>query len=295
MLRSGNVPKANALHVDLNITHQKNCSVLVEFLRVNVTDPRTLLLNYSIVQIGEDPVGAHNGTGSLDPGITTIGTLFTPDPVLIVNTTFVLLTYVVNNDKVPIQVINKTFDVPRCLSASAKRDPHLTTFDGRHFGYQGLCWHTLVKDCRNVNPRFEVTGKFEPREMEGPELRSRTTQVNVRMDDHLISLTRDNHVLVNGRAVYTPKFRIDDDNIKVYRQADHVTFKLSEAELVLEWYGRDHSLYATLTSADYIGKVCGLLGNADGDARNDFTKRDGDITKDVVEFGESWRISELGC
>ncbi|XP_070568459.1 BMP-binding endothelial regulator protein-like [Ptychodera flava] len=193
------------------------------------------------------------------------------------------------------QVINESFTVPRCLSASAKRDPHLTTFDGRHFSYHGLCWHTLVKDCRNLNPRFEVMGKFEPREMEGPELRSRTTQVNVNVDDHLISLTRDNHVMVNGRAVYTPKFRIGDDNIKVYRQDDHVTFKLSEAELVLQWYGRDHILYATLTSADYIGKVCGLLGNADGDDRNDFTKRDGELTSDVVEFGESWRISELGC
>uniref|UniRef100_A0A670XP88 VWFD domain-containing protein n=1 Tax=Pseudonaja textilis TaxID=8673 RepID=A0A670XP88_PSETE len=39
------------------------------------------------------------------------------------------------------------------------------------------------------------------------------------------------------------------------------------------------------------GEVCGLCGNNDGNAVNDFTTRSRSVVGDVLEFGNSWKVS----
>lgn len=39
------------------------------------------------------------------------------------------------------------------------------------------------------------------------------------------------------------------------------------------------------------GQVCGLCGNYDGNSKNDFTTRSQETVADVLEFGNSWRVS----
>ena len=39
----------------------------------------------------------------------------------------------------------------------------------------------------------------------------------------------------------------------------------------------------------YEGQMCGLMGNADGNARNDFQLPDKSITTNVATFGNSWK------
>uniref|UniRef100_A0A3Q3GXB0 Mucin-5AC-like n=1 Tax=Labrus bergylta TaxID=56723 RepID=A0A3Q3GXB0_9LABR len=41
----------------------------------------------------------------------------------------------------------------------------------------------------------------------------------------------------------------------------------------------------------FTGKVCGLCGNYDGNSQNDFTTRSLDVVADVLEFGNSWKVS----
>ncbi|KAF4094917.1 hypothetical protein G5714_023995 [Onychostoma macrolepis] len=41
----------------------------------------------------------------------------------------------------------------------------------------------------------------------------------------------------------------------------------------------------------FNGKVCGLCGNFDGNANNDFLKHDGEEVTDAVAFGNSWRVN----
>uniref|UniRef100_A0A673C2L7 VWFD domain-containing protein n=1 Tax=Sphaeramia orbicularis TaxID=375764 RepID=A0A673C2L7_9TELE len=43
--------------------------------------------------------------------------------------------------------------------------------------------------------------------------------------------------------------------------------------------------------SDLWGQVCGLCGNYDGNSRNDFTTRSHEQVSDVLEFGNSWKIS----
>lgn len=39
------------------------------------------------------------------------------------------------------------------------------------------------------------------------------------------------------------------------------------------------------------GEVCGLCGNFDGNDLNDFTTRSLSVVGDVLEFGNSWKVS----
>uniref|UniRef100_A0A8D3DLB8 VWFD domain-containing protein n=1 Tax=Scophthalmus maximus TaxID=52904 RepID=A0A8D3DLB8_SCOMX len=65
-----------------------------------------------------------------------------------------------------------------------------------------------------------------------------------------------------------------------------VTIKLG---LVLMW-DQKTSLFIKL-SPTFQGQVCGLCGNYDGNSKNDFTTRSQETVADVLEFGNSWKVS----
>ncbi|XP_077989997.1 vitellogenin-like [Glandiceps talaboti] len=74
-----------------------------------------------------------------------------------------------------------------------------------------------------------------------------------------------------------------------------ITVRPYDIDLTVQWNGHKHRFFAEMDDHRYNGAVCGLLGDADGNSRNDFMMRDGRFTKDVIEFGESWRIPGLSC
>ncbi|KTG25129.1 hypothetical protein cypCar_00036541, partial [Cyprinus carpio] len=41
----------------------------------------------------------------------------------------------------------------------------------------------------------------------------------------------------------------------------------------------------------FKGKVCGLCGNFDGNAKNDFMKHNGEVVTDPEDFGNSWKVN----
>uniref|UniRef100_A0A672KZ58 VWFD domain-containing protein n=1 Tax=Sinocyclocheilus grahami TaxID=75366 RepID=A0A672KZ58_SINGR len=41
----------------------------------------------------------------------------------------------------------------------------------------------------------------------------------------------------------------------------------------------------------FKGKVCGLCGNFDGNANNDFMKHNGEVVTDPADFGNSWKVN----
>uniref|UniRef100_A0A8C7AS92 VWFD domain-containing protein n=1 Tax=Neovison vison TaxID=452646 RepID=A0A8C7AS92_NEOVI len=59
--------------------------------------------------------------------------------------------------------------------------------------------------------------------------------------------------------------------------------------LVLSW-DRRTSVFVRLTQ-DYKGRVCGLCGNFDDKAVNDFTTRSQSVAGSALEFGNSWKFS----
>ncbi|KAG2462999.1 MUC5B protein, partial [Polypterus senegalus] len=59
--------------------------------------------------------------------------------------------------------------------------------------------------------------------------------------------------------------------------------------MILMW-DRKTSMFIKL-SPEFKGDVCGLCGNYDGDANNDFTTRSLSVVVDALEFGNSWKVS----
>ncbi|XP_077865807.1 von Willebrand factor-like [Saccoglossus kowalevskii] len=170
----------------------------------------------------------------------------------------------------------------------------MRTFDGRAYTFQGTCWYYLFRDCTD-NPRFEVTSKFEPREDSTPwrdQVRTRTIAFNVTVGnqyaiiDGLDVTTGSTGGMVTDAKVI--QIQEEDKGIKLHFTSKDTTFTFN-------WTLRKHELYVSYTGSFYNGKLCGLMGNADGDTRNDFQKPDGSIAKDVLEFGESWKLNDKKC
>uniref|UniRef100_A0AAY4EQU0 VWFD domain-containing protein n=1 Tax=Denticeps clupeoides TaxID=299321 RepID=A0AAY4EQU0_9TELE len=59
--------------------------------------------------------------------------------------------------------------------------------------------------------------------------------------------------------------------------------------LILIW-DRKTSMFIKL-SPEFSGNVCGLCGNYDGNANNDFTTRSHEVVIDSLTFGNSWKLS----
>ena len=70
----------------------------------------------------------------------------------------------------------------------------MTTFDGTRYNYQGLCWHTLFKDCQPT-PSFEVTVELEPRDSDMVLLKTRVVSFNITVGSE--------YAIINGLDVVT--------------------------------------------------------------------------------------------
>nr|XP_002740854.1 PREDICTED: IgGFc-binding protein-like [Saccoglossus kowalevskii] len=177
-------------------------------------------------------------------------------------------------------------------SGGVRGDPHVRTFDGRRYSYQGLCWHTLFKDCTNPSPAFEVRAKFEtPNGSLSDRLRTRTVSINITVGDEYAIVDRLHVVTGDTGLVSKPRrIQIEEDGKMVV-----FSFKSHNTTFTLEWTLYRHVFDASFVGSDYNGKLCGLLGNADGDRRNDFVKPDGTLAIGVDEFGESWKVHGITC
>uniref|UniRef100_A0ABM0MB26 Zonadhesin-like n=1 Tax=Saccoglossus kowalevskii TaxID=10224 RepID=A0ABM0MB26_SACKO len=160
----------------------------------------------------------------------------------------------------------------------------MRTFDGRAYTFQGTCWYHLFRYYTDI-PCFEVTTMFESREDSTPDqVRTRITAFNVTVGNQ--------YAIVNGLDVTTGStggqmtdakvitIQEDDKHIKLHFISKDTTFPFN-------WTLRKHVLDVSYNGSFYKGKLCGLMGNADGDTRNDFQKPDSNIAKQVLEFGET--------
>jgi hypothetical protein len=181
-----------------------------------------------------------------------------------------------------------------CTPASTRGDPHMRSFDGHGYSFQGSCWYMLAKHCTD-DPDFEITAEFAPRKSSGLDIRTRAVRLNVTVGDERISMDSENTVLINDRPIWAAKLSGRPKNAEIMNDEDQVSIKIPGYDLDILWHGRKHAFSAAVTHPDYNGNVCGLLGNADGDPLNDFQKSNGLQTRNIEEFGESWKLLDKEC
>ncbi|XP_002736690.1 kielin/chordin-like protein [Saccoglossus kowalevskii] len=276
---------------------QADCSLALTFIRSDSTNMPKLTVRFDIDQT--PAANTHEGEIVLQPGLESetldwnvpIGW----NPPFVVSGVSMLDDPNNVGDFIQVgQIVQHTIpDDGPCVMASAKRDPHMATFDGFRYNFQGTCWYTLVKHCTE-NPEFEISARFEPLKSNGPEIKSRATAINVTIGDERISLDKDT-ILVNDQPYWVAQLSDRPRNAHIDVNSDSIVIDIARLKLEVEWDGRKHIFNAAILNPEYHGKVCGLLGNADENPHNDLQKRDGSTTLDIDEFGASWRTPGIRC
>ncbi|NXE29679.1 FCGBP protein, partial [Ardeotis kori] len=187
--------------------------------------------------------------------------------------------------------------VRRCVAKShsvcvATGDPHYTTFDGRRYDFMGTCVYQLAALCSN-DPTlvpFNVTVENNNR---GSRVVSYTKEVTLKAYNMTLSFSQEHpqKLKVNGILVDLP-FK-HSNKLQAYRNGLHGFIKTDfEVIVTFDWYSHARVILPNT----YMGAVCGLCGNADGDPQDDFALPNGQRTADEIQFADSWKVADLpGC
>ncbi|ELT91217.1 hypothetical protein CAPTEDRAFT_77232, partial [Capitella teleta] len=139
-------------------------------------------------------------------------------------------------------------------------DPHCQSFDGKWLHFQGACMYTLARDnceggAAKGDPSWEVVANFD---REGSSV-SYVRQVIVYLneDELVIEMLQDKEVRVNGVKLLGSPKTYNDKYLAV------------EGGIRVVWDGTSIAQVEVQDSVQ--DKVCGICGNFDGNADNDWT------------------------
>ncbi|XP_019375531.1 PREDICTED: mucin-5B-like [Gavialis gangeticus] len=171
----------------------------------------------------------------------------------------------------------------QCLGTCAVYgDGHYITFDDKRFSFNGNCEYTLVQDHCGINGT--ANGTFRVITENIPCGTTGTTC------SKSIKVFLGNYELILNEEHFQAVKRGDGQEVpyKVHYMGMYLVIE-TVSGLHLMW-DKKTSIFIKL-SPDFKGQVCGLCGNYDDNDINDFTTRSQSVVGDVLEFGNSWKIS----
>ncbi|XP_051780732.1 zonadhesin, like [Erpetoichthys calabaricus] len=171
-------------------------------------------------------------------------------------------------------------------------DPHYYTFDHIMHTFMGTCTYTLVDVCNSsmVTP-FTIVAKNEER---GQPMVSYVRSVSVKIHGSTVTLNKGRRILVDGQRVLTPLAgRIP--GVSLLASGVYSVLE-TDFGLVVKFDGVHH-LEINIPGA-YFNKVCGMCGNYNGYTGDELLMPNGQLAKDEVQLGNSWKSegdSDPGC
>ncbi|XP_063043702.1 zonadhesin, like [Engraulis encrasicolus] len=164
----------------------------------------------------------------------------------------------------------------------ASGDPHYTTFDKRKYNFMGNCTYLMSKPCNTTSvPHYEVYVTNKNRNNNYKI--SYVDAVHVHVSGLTVSILKGGIVQLNKTNVNLPLNPAPD--VSVYKSGKHYTVAMSFGVTVR--YDGNHYMDIKVI-ADYKDKVCGLCGDYNGEAKDDFRNPAGQLVTSPVEFGDSW-------
>ncbi|XP_018416844.1 PREDICTED: mucin-5AC-like [Nanorana parkeri] len=160
-------------------------------------------------------------------------------------------------------------------------DGNYITFDTKRYSFSGDCEYTLVQDYCSGDPSngtFRVITENIPCGSTGTTC---SKSIKVFLGNYELILSDEKFEVVQlASGEYVP--------YKVHQMGIYMVIEALNG-LVLVWDMKT-TMFIKLEPS-FQGKVCGLCGNYDGNANNDFSTRSLSVVGDVVEFGNSWKLS----
>ncbi|XP_067349506.1 mucin-5AC-like isoform X4 [Channa argus] len=156
---------------------------------------------------------------------------------------------------------------------------HYMTFDQKRFNFDGSCEYILTQDycgSAQTNGTFRVITENVPCGTTGTTC-SKT--IKIFLGSAELILTEGSYRLLSSGNEQTIPFHYSTMGIYLVIEANN--------GLILIW-DRKTSLFIKL-SPKYKGRVCGLCGNYDDNANNDFTTRCHAVVVNPLVFGNSWK------
>nr|XP_056707939.1 mucin-5B-like [Euleptes europaea] len=172
----------------------------------------------------------------------------------------------------------------KCLGTCAVYgDGHFITFDDKRYNFNGKCEYTLIQDHCGQNSSNQGTFRIMTENIPcGSTGTTCSKSIKVFLENYELILSEEHSKVVtrgdgNGELPYRIR------SMGIYLVIETVN------GVILLW-DKKTSIFIKI-SPDFKGQVCGLCGNYDGNGINDFTTRSQSVVGDVLEFGNSWKVS----
>ncbi|XP_048217429.1 mucin-5AC [Perognathus longimembris pacificus] len=173
-------------------------------------------------------------------------------------------------------------DEPCLATCSVYGDGHYLTFDGQRYSFSGECEYILVQDHCSGNTSAQGTFRVVTENVPcGTTGTTCSKSIKIFLGHHELKLS-------DGKVQVVQK---DEEQLAPYSIRPVGIYLVVETDvgLVLLW-DRRTSIFVRL-DPEFKGRVCGLCGNFDANAINDFTTRSRSVVGDALEFGNSWKFS----
>ncbi|XP_055211763.1 mucin-5AC [Gorilla gorilla gorilla] len=173
-------------------------------------------------------------------------------------------------------------DDPCLATCAVYGDGHYLTFDGQSYSFNGDCEYTLVQNhCGgkdSIQDSFRVVTENVPCGTTGTTC---SKAIKIFLGGFELKLSHGKVEVIGTDESQEVPYTIRQ--MGIYLVVD------TDIGLVLLW-DKKTSIFINL-SPEFKGRVCGLCGNFDDIAVNDFATRSQSVVGDVLEFGNSWKLS----
>ncbi|XP_077146435.1 IgGFc-binding protein-like isoform X6 [Ranitomeya variabilis] len=183
------------------------------------------------------------------------------------------------------------FVPPDSGNCEVSGDPHYYTFDNQVHNFMGTCTYTLSKLCKDEGNLTDFNVEAANENRGGNTKVSYVKYVNVYVYEYKITLEKNRVVKVNGQTVTLPIHLAPDVDVFISGSNVLVTTGFG---LQVKFDG-NHKVQVNIPGS-YSGKVCGLCGNFNGNAADDFLNPDGALEPDSNSLGNSWQVdNDTSC
>nr|XP_044991348.1 mucin-5AC [Jaculus jaculus] len=173
-------------------------------------------------------------------------------------------------------------DEPCLATCAVYGDGHFLTFDGRRYSFSGNCEYTLVQDNCGGNSSSEEAFRVVTENVPcGTTGTTCSKDIKIFLGSYELKLSDGKVEVVQKGVGQEAPYTIRQMGIYLVVETD--------VGLMLLW-DRKTSIFLRL-GPEFKGRVCGLCGNFDDSAVNDFTTRSHSVVGDALEFGNSWKFS----